>query len=92
MDKKSYLFGICQWLKNQPEANEFEKTDERSIFYHTSEIQFAEMILRFILDTRNSDILNCKLLDLNKLESNLDGALNNETKESLTEWMLKQSK
>lgn len=48
INEKSYLFGICLWLQKQPEAKEFEKTDERSIFYNISEMQYAKLILRYL--------------------------------------------
>ena len=46
-DEKSYLFGICQWLKDQPEGKEFDASDERSIFYHTPMLTYAKLIYRY---------------------------------------------
>ena len=59
INDKSYLFGICNWLMQQPEHKEFSKEDERSIFYNVSEMQYAALILRFIqnhkLELKNDD-------------------------------------
>lgn len=46
--ENSYLLGICFWLKEQPEAKNVEVTDENSIFYHVSQLQYAKLILRFL--------------------------------------------
>ena len=53
INEKSYLMGICNWLIKQPEHKEFSKEDKRSIFYHISEMQYAELILRFIREEEN---------------------------------------
>lgn len=65
INKKSYLVGICNWLIQQPEHKEFSKEDERSIFYHVSEMQYANLILRFVreqeLELKNG---NCTIFDV----------------------------
>jgi hypothetical protein len=48
INEKSYLVGICWWLTQQPEHKEISKEDVRSIFYHVSEMRYAELILRYV--------------------------------------------
>jgi hypothetical protein len=57
INEKSLLLGVCFWLQEQPEAKEFEKDDERSLFYHVAPITYAKLILRF-LDEHNKKIEN----------------------------------
>jgi hypothetical protein len=54
INEKGYLLGICFWLEKQPEAKEFDKTDERSLFYHTAPLTFAKLILRYVRE-QNAD-------------------------------------
>jgi hypothetical protein len=51
-EKNSYLFGICQWITQQPEYKEREVTDSHSLFYHTAPLCFAEFIYRYTTELR----------------------------------------
>lgn len=54
INEKSYLLGICFWLEKQPEAKEFDKTDKRSLFYHTAPLTFAKLILRYVREQNDN--------------------------------------
>ena len=62
LTEKGYLVRICGWLQQQPENKDIPKTDESSMFYHTSEMQYAKLILRFVREqTDSKHIGNCNL-------------------------------
>ena len=67
LTEKGYLVGICSWLQQQPENKYVPKTDESSMFYHTSELQFAKLILRFVREETDSKYIgNCNKPDVSK--------------------------
>jgi len=57
INEKSCLVSICMWLQTTEEYKKYEITDERSIFYLTSPLQYAKLIYRF---TKSDDTKKLK--------------------------------
>lgn len=46
--EKAHLFGVMEWLKQQPEMKNFPTTSPESIFYHIAPLKYVELICRYI--------------------------------------------
>lgn len=44
---ENLLFEICEWIKTTDEYKDIPVTEPHSIFYHTSPLTFAKLILKW---------------------------------------------
>jgi thiol-disulfide isomerase/thioredoxin len=57
INDKSYVFGICSWLKTQPQYTERDMGDENNLFYNISPYTYANFIYDFIKDKENHEMI-----------------------------------
>lgn len=62
INEQSYLFGICNWITQQPEYKDLPVTDPKSIFYHIAPMQYAKLIYRYAADNQQIPLFIVKEL------------------------------